>query len=133
MEPDGTVVLDWSVARRTARAHLHRASRFVSIRGQEAFVIIKLCRTIQHNEELTNLATAQFERALAPWNATARSTKRGALRHAAPIVETYNFDPHVISLLVRRVDFLDLPQNAFQYFGSYTTMPTQASSLAALM
>ncbi|EKG05877.1 SH3 domain protein, putative [Trypanosoma cruzi] len=133
MEPDGTVVLDWPVARRTARAHLHRASRFVSIRGQEAFVIIKLCRTLQHNEELTNLATAQVERALAPWNATARSTKRGALRHAAPIVETYNFDPHVISLLVRRVDFLDLPQNAFRYFGSYTTMPTQASSLAALM
>ncbi|EKG01201.1 hypothetical protein TCSYLVIO_007813 [Trypanosoma cruzi] len=74
MEPDGTVVLDWSVARRTARAHLHRASRFVGIRGQEAFVIIKLCRTLQHNEELTNLATAQVERALAPWNATARST-----------------------------------------------------------
>ncbi|KAF8294360.1 hypothetical protein TcYC6_0102850 [Trypanosoma cruzi] len=83
MEPDGTIILDRSVARKTARADPHRALRFVRIRGQEAFVIIKLCWTLQHNEELTNLATAQVERALAPWNATAHSIKRGALRRAA--------------------------------------------------
>ncbi|KAF8294410.1 hypothetical protein TcYC6_0102450 [Trypanosoma cruzi] len=133
MEPDGTIILDRSVARKTARADPHRASRFVRIRGQEAFVIIKLCWTLQHNEELTNLATAQVERALAPWNATAHSIKRGALRRAAPIVGKYNSDPDVISLLVRRVDFFELPQNSVRYLRSYTTMPTQVSSLAALV
>ncbi|RNC55269.1 trans-sialidase [Trypanosoma cruzi] len=98
-EPDGTVILDLSVAPKTARADPHRASRFVRTRGQDAFDIIKLCRTLQENKKLTNLTTAHLEQALAPWDATANSIKRGALRHAAPIVETYNLDPRVISLL----------------------------------
>ncbi|EKG07961.1 hypothetical protein TCSYLVIO_000904, partial [Trypanosoma cruzi] len=67
LEPDGTLILDWSVAPKTARADPHRASRFVKIRGQDAFDIIKLCRTLQENEKLTNLTSAQVERALAPW------------------------------------------------------------------
>ncbi|EKG06108.1 trans-sialidase, putative [Trypanosoma cruzi] len=133
LEADGTLILDWSVAPKTARADPHRASRFVKIRGQDAFEIIKLCRTLQHNEELTNLTTAQVERALAPWNATAHSIKRGALRHAAQIVETYNLNPHVISQLAKHVDPFDLPQNTVRYLGRYTTMLTQVSSLVALM
>ncbi|ESS61980.1 hypothetical protein TCDM_10386 [Trypanosoma cruzi Dm28c] len=111
MEADGTLILDWSVAPKTARADPHRASRFVKIRGQDAFDTIKLCRTFQENEKLTNLTTAQVERALDPWNATAHSIKRGALRHAAQIVETYNLDPHVISQLAKHVNPFDLPQN----------------------
>ncbi|RNC52411.1 trans-sialidase [Trypanosoma cruzi] len=90
LEPDGTIILDWSVAPKTARADPHRAFRSVRIRGQDAFDIINLCRTLQENEKLTNLTTAKVERALAPWNATAHSTKQGALRRAAPIVETCN-------------------------------------------
>ncbi|EKG02320.1 hypothetical protein TCSYLVIO_006658 [Trypanosoma cruzi] len=35
LKPDGTLILDWSVAPKTARADLHRASRFVRIRGQD--------------------------------------------------------------------------------------------------
>ncbi|ESS55360.1 hypothetical protein TCDM_13174 [Trypanosoma cruzi Dm28c] len=111
LEADGTLILDWSVAPKTAKADPHRASRFVKIRWQDAFDTIKLCRTLQEKEKLTNLTTAQVERALAPWNATAHSIKRGALRHAAPIVETYNLDPHVISQLAKHVDPFDLPQN----------------------
>ncbi|KAF5220790.1 hypothetical protein ECC02_006212 [Trypanosoma cruzi] len=57
MEPDGTLILDWSVAPKTAKADPHRASRFVRIRGQDAFDIIKLCRTLQENEKLTNLTS----------------------------------------------------------------------------
>ncbi|RNC40066.1 trans-sialidase [Trypanosoma cruzi] len=97
MEADGTLILNWSVAPKTAKADPHRASRFVRIRGQDAFDIIKPCRTPQENEKLTNLTTAKVEKALAPWNATAHSIKRGALRHAAQIVEAYNLNPHVIS------------------------------------
>ncbi|KAF8307980.1 hypothetical protein TcBrA4_0002610 [Trypanosoma cruzi] len=111
LEPNGTLILYWPVAPRTARADPHRASRFVRIRGQDAFDIIKLCRTLQEKEKLTNLTTAQVERALVPWNATAHSIKRGALRHAAQIVQTYNLDPHVISQLAKHVDPFDLPQN----------------------
>ncbi|ESS55379.1 trans-sialidase [Trypanosoma cruzi Dm28c] len=111
LEPDGTLILDWSVAPETAKADPHRASRFMRIRGQDAFDIIKLCRTLQENEKLTNLTTARVERALAPWNATAHSIKRGALRHAAQIVETHNLNPHVISQLAKHVDPFDLPQN----------------------
>ncbi|RNC39200.1 trans-sialidase [Trypanosoma cruzi] len=111
MEPDGTVILDWSVAPKTARADPHRALRFVRIRGQHAFDIIKLCRTLQRNEKLTNITSAKVERTLAPWNATAHSIERGALRHAAQIVETYNLDPHVIPELAKHVDPFDLPQN----------------------
>ncbi|RNF01494.1 trans-sialidase [Trypanosoma cruzi] len=103
--------LDWSGAPRTAKADPHRASRFVKIRGQGALNIIKLCRTLQENKKLTNLTTARVERALVPWNATAHSIKRGALRHAAQIVETHNLDPHVISQLAVHVDPFDLPQN----------------------
>ncbi|ESS55218.1 trans-sialidase [Trypanosoma cruzi Dm28c] len=132
-EPDGTLILDWSVAPKTARADPHRALRFVRIRGQDAFDIIKLCRTLQENKKLTNLTTAQVERALAPWNATAHSIKRGALRHAAQIVEAYNLNPHVISQLAEHVDPFDLPQNTVRYLGRYTTMLTQVSSLVALM
>ncbi|RNC34874.1 trans-sialidase [Trypanosoma cruzi] len=89
LEPDGTIILDWSVAPRTTKADPHRASQSVRIRGQEDVLdTIKLCRTLRRNEKLTNLTAAHVERALAPWNATAHSTKRGALRHAAPIVET---------------------------------------------
>ncbi|EKG01277.1 trans-sialidase, putative [Trypanosoma cruzi] len=90
LEADGTLILDWSVAPKTARADPHRALRFVRIRGQDAFDTIKLCGTLQKNEKRTNITNAQVERALAPWDATAHSIKRGALRHAAPIVETYN-------------------------------------------
>ncbi|ESS55642.1 hypothetical protein TCDM_12874 [Trypanosoma cruzi Dm28c] len=133
LEADGTLILDWSVAPKTAKADPHRASRFVGIRGQDAFDTRKLCRTLQHNEKRTNLTTAQVERALAPWNATAHSIKRGALRHDAQIVETYNFDPHVISQLAKHVDPFDLPQNTVRYLGRYTTMRTQVSSLVALM
>ncbi|KAF8278897.1 hypothetical protein TcBrA4_0107690 [Trypanosoma cruzi] len=133
LEADGALILDWSVAPRTARADPHRALRFVRIRWQDAFDTIKLCRTLQENEKLTNLTTAQVERALAPWDATAHSIKRGALRHAAPIVETYNLDPHVISQLAKHVDPFDLPQNTVRYLGRYTTLLTQVSSPVALM
>ncbi|KAF5216005.1 trans-sialidase [Trypanosoma cruzi] len=94
LEPDGTLTWDWPVASRTARADPHRAFRSVGIRGQDAFDTIKLCRTLQENKKLTNLTTVKVERALAPWNTTAHSIKRGALRHAAQIVETHNLDPH---------------------------------------
>ncbi|KAF8288628.1 hypothetical protein TcBrA4_0007380 [Trypanosoma cruzi] len=133
LEADGTLILDWPVAPKTARADPHRASRFVKIRGQDAFDAIKLCRTLQENEKLTNITNAKVERALAPWNATAHSIKRGALRHAAPIVETHDLDPHVISQLAKHVDPFDLPQNTARYLGRYTTMLTQVSSLVALM
>ncbi|ESS55033.1 hypothetical protein TCDM_13521 [Trypanosoma cruzi Dm28c] len=133
LEADGTLILDWSVAPKTTKADPHRASRFVKIRGQDAFDIIKLCRTLQEKEKLMNLTTAQVERALAPRNATAHSIKRGALRHAAQIVETYNLNPHVISQLAKHVDPFDLPQNTVRYLGKYTTMLTQVSSLVALM
>ncbi|EKG00215.1 hypothetical protein TCSYLVIO_008856, partial [Trypanosoma cruzi] len=86
LEADGTLILDWSVAPKTARADPHRASRFVRIRGQDAFDIIKLCTALQENEKRTNITNAQVERDLAPRNATAHSIKRGALRHAAQIV-----------------------------------------------
>ncbi|RNC43809.1 trans-sialidase [Trypanosoma cruzi] len=66
LEPDGTFILDWPVVPRTARADPHRAFRFVRIRGQDAFDIIKLCRTLQENEKLTNITNAKVERALAP-------------------------------------------------------------------
>ncbi|EKG01877.1 hypothetical protein TCSYLVIO_007113 [Trypanosoma cruzi] len=111
LEADGALILDWSVAPKTARAGPHRASRFVRIRGQDAFDTIKLCRTLQGNEKLTNITNAKVERALAPWEATAHSIKQGALRHAAPIVETYNLDPHVISQLAKHVNPFDPPQN----------------------
>ncbi|EKG07667.1 hypothetical protein TCSYLVIO_001201 [Trypanosoma cruzi] len=111
LERDGALILDWSAAPKTARADPHRASRFVRIRGQGAFDTIKLCSTLQENEKLTNLTTAQVERTLAPWDATAHSIKRGALRHAAQIVEAYNLDPHVISQLAKHVNPFDLPQN----------------------
>ncbi|EKG00552.1 mitotic centromere-associated kinesin (MCAK), putative [Trypanosoma cruzi] len=133
LKADGNIISDWSVAPKTAKADPHRALRFVKIRGQDAFDIIKLCRTLQEKEKLTNLTTAQVERALAPWNATAHSIKRGALRHAAQIVGTYNLDPHVISQLAKHVDPFDLPQNTVRYLGRYTTMLTQVSSLVALM
>ncbi|RNC56905.1 putative trans-sialidase [Trypanosoma cruzi] len=133
LEPDGTLILDWSVAPKTARADTHRASRFVRIRGQDAFGTIKLCRALQHNEKLTNITTAHVERAPAPWYATAHSTKRGALRHTAQIVEANNLKPHVISQLAKHVNPFDLPQNTVRYLGWYTTMLTQVSSLVALM
>ncbi|KAF8281228.1 mitotic centromere-associated kinesin (MCAK) [Trypanosoma cruzi] len=133
MEADGALILDWSVAPKTARADPHRALRLVRIRGQDAFDIIKLCKTLQENEKLTNLTTAQVERDLAPWNDTAHSIERGALRHAAQIVETYNLNPHVISQLAKHVDPFDLPQNTVRYLGKYTTVLTQLSSLAAFM
>ncbi|KAF8279500.1 hypothetical protein TcBrA4_0103170 [Trypanosoma cruzi] len=66
LERDGTVILDWSVAPVAARADPHRASRFVRIRGQDAFDTIKLCRTLRRNEKVTNLTTAHVEGALAP-------------------------------------------------------------------
>ncbi|KAF8300259.1 putative trans-sialidase [Trypanosoma cruzi] len=133
LEPDGTLILNWSVAPKTARADPHRASRFVGIRGQDAFDTITLCRTLQENEKPTNITNAQVERALASWDATAHSIKRGALRHAALIVAAYNFDPHVISLLAKHVDPFDLSQNTVRYSGMYTTMLIQVLSLAALM
>ncbi|ESS65603.1 hypothetical protein TCDM_05991 [Trypanosoma cruzi Dm28c] len=111
LKPEAAVNLDWSVAPKTAKADPHRASRFVKIRGQDAFDIIKLCGTLQENEKLTNITNAKVERDLAPWDATAHSIERGALRHAAQIVETYNLDPHVISQLAKHVDPFDLPQN----------------------
>ncbi|ESS63459.1 hypothetical protein TCDM_08700 [Trypanosoma cruzi Dm28c] len=133
LEADGAIILDWSVAPRTARADPHRAFRFVRMRGQDALDTIKLCRTLRRNEKLTNLTAAHVERALAPWNATAHSIKRGALRHAAPIVETHDLDPHVISPLAVHVDPFDIPQDTVRYLGRYTTMLTQVSSLVALM
>ncbi|RNC38401.1 hypothetical protein TcCL_NonESM12348 [Trypanosoma cruzi] len=51
LEADGTLILDWPVAPRTARADPHRAFRFVRIRGQDAFDIIKLCRTQRETHE----------------------------------------------------------------------------------
>ncbi|RNF00190.1 hypothetical protein TcG_12253, partial [Trypanosoma cruzi] len=59
LKRDGTLILDWSVAPKTARADPHRALRFVRMRGQEAFDTIKLCRTLQEKEKLTNLTNAQ--------------------------------------------------------------------------
>ncbi|RNC31732.1 putative trans-sialidase, partial [Trypanosoma cruzi] len=124
LEPDGTIILDRTVAPKTARADPHRASRFVRVRGQDVLDIIKLCRTLQENEKLTNITNAKLERALVPWDATAHSIKRGALRHAAQIVEAYNLDPHVISRLAKHVDPFDLPQNTVRYLWRYTTMLT---------
>ncbi|KAF8304709.1 hypothetical protein TcBrA4_0046080 [Trypanosoma cruzi] len=52
LEPDGSIILDWSVASRTARADSRRALRFVRIRGQDAFDTTTLCRTLRRNESL---------------------------------------------------------------------------------
>ncbi|KAF8289258.1 mitotic centromere-associated kinesin (MCAK) [Trypanosoma cruzi] len=133
LEPDGALILDWPVAPKTAKADPHGASRFARTRGRDAFDTIKLCRTLQENEKLTNPTTARVERALASWNATAHSIKRGALRHAAQIEETHNLDPHVISKLAKHVDSVDLPQDTVRYLWRYTTLLTQVSSLVALM
>ncbi|KAF8285516.1 hypothetical protein TcBrA4_0036500 [Trypanosoma cruzi] len=111
LEADGALILDWSVAPKTAKADPHRASRLVRIRWQDVLDTIKLCSTLQENEKRTNITNAQVERALASWEATAHSIERGALRHAAQIVETYNLNPHVISQLAKHVDPFDLPQN----------------------
>ncbi|KAF8275296.1 hypothetical protein TcBrA4_0138360 [Trypanosoma cruzi] len=132
-EPDGSINLDWSGAPRTARADPHRAFRFVRMRGQYALDTIKLCRRLRRNEKLTNLTAAQVTRALAPWNATAHSIKRGVLRHAAAIEETHDLYPHVNSQLAVHVDPFDPPQSTVRYLGSYTTTLTQVSSLVALM
>ncbi|RNC34322.1 trans-sialidase [Trypanosoma cruzi] len=133
LKPDGALILDWSVAPKTARADPHRALRFVRMREQDAFDTLNLCRTLQENENLTNITNAKVERALAPWNATAHSIERGALRHAAQFVEKYNLNSHVISQLAKHVDPFDLPQNTVCYLGSYTTLLTQVSSLVALL
>ncbi|KAF8275293.1 hypothetical protein TcBrA4_0137550 [Trypanosoma cruzi] len=133
LEADGTIILDWPVAPRTARADPHRAFRSVVTRGQDVLDTIKLCRTLRRNEKLTNLTAVHVTRALAPWNATAHSIKRGALRYAAQIVETHNLNPHVISPLAVHVDPFDLPQDTVRYLWRYTTMLTQVSSLVALM
>ncbi|RNF15644.1 putative trans-sialidase [Trypanosoma cruzi] len=127
LKPDGTIILDWSVAPRTVRADPHRASRFVRMRGQDVLDTIKLCRTLRLNEKLTNLTAAHVERALVPWNAMAHSIKRGALRHAAAIVETHDLDPHVISQLAVHVDPFDLSKSTVRYLWRYTTMLTQVS------
>ncbi|RNC34436.1 putative trans-sialidase [Trypanosoma cruzi] len=76
LEADGTIISDWFVEPKTARADPHRASRFFRIRGQDAFDIIKLCRTLRRNEKLTNPTAAKVERALAPWNDTAHSIEQ---------------------------------------------------------
>ncbi|RNC49191.1 putative trans-sialidase [Trypanosoma cruzi] len=117
LEPDGTLSWDWSVAPKTARADPHCFLRFVRARGRDAFDIITLCGTLQAKEKLTNLTNAHVERALALWGATARSIERGALRHAAPIVETYNLDPHVISQLAKHFDSFYLSKNTVRYSG----------------
>ncbi|EKG04206.1 hypothetical protein TCSYLVIO_004734 [Trypanosoma cruzi] len=59
LKPDGALILDWSVAPKTARADPHRASRFVRIRGQDALDTMKLCSTLQENEKRTNITNAQ--------------------------------------------------------------------------
>ncbi|RNC35354.1 putative trans-sialidase [Trypanosoma cruzi] len=133
MEADRTVIFDWSVAPRTARTDPHRASRFFRIRGQDVLDIIQLCRTRWRNERLTNIMTAQVERAPAPWSAPWHSTKQGALRHAAQNVDTYNLDSHVISQLAKHVDPFDLSRNTVRYLWKYTALLTQVSSLVALM
>ncbi|ESS66452.1 hypothetical protein TCDM_04947 [Trypanosoma cruzi Dm28c] len=51
LKPDGTLILDWSVAPKTARADPHRALRFVRIRGQDALDTIKLCGTQRETHE----------------------------------------------------------------------------------
>ncbi|RNF22644.1 putative mitotic centromere-associated kinesin (MCAK) [Trypanosoma cruzi] len=118
-------------------ARFRRGTAFLCIRrrcsGLRMWNEVKVCRTLQENEKLTNLTTARVERVLVPWDATAHSIERGALRHAAQIVETYNLDPHVISQLAKHVDPFDLPQNTVRYLGRYTTMLTQVSSLVAIM
>ncbi|PWV01277.1 hypothetical protein C3747_197g19 [Trypanosoma cruzi] len=103
------------------------------IRGQDAFDTINLRGTLRRSVRLTNIMTVQIERALAPWCATAHSIKHGALRHAAPIVETHDLNPHVISQLAKHVDPFDLPHNTVCYLWRCTTMLTQVSSLVALM
>ncbi|RNF13632.1 trans-sialidase [Trypanosoma cruzi] len=59
LEADGTLILDWSVTPKTARADTHCTSRFVRIRGQDALDTINLCRTLQENKKRTNITTAQ--------------------------------------------------------------------------
>ncbi|KAF8289340.1 hypothetical protein TcYC6_0024340 [Trypanosoma cruzi] len=46
LERDGTIILYWSVAPKTARADPHCASRFVGMRGLGALDTIKLCMTL---------------------------------------------------------------------------------------
>ncbi|KAF8289021.1 trans-sialidase, putative [Trypanosoma cruzi] len=46
LKPDGALILDWSVAPKTARADPHRALRFVRLRGQDTFDIIRLSGTL---------------------------------------------------------------------------------------
>ncbi|EKF32815.1 hypothetical protein MOQ_003328 [Trypanosoma cruzi marinkellei] len=111
MERDGVIFLYWPVAAKTAGADPHRALRFVRMRGHDALDTMKLCRELQRNEQLTNMTTAHVERALPPWNATAHSIKRRALRHAAQIVEKHSLDSHAISQLAERFNPFDLPQS----------------------
>ncbi|KAF8294779.1 hypothetical protein TcBrA4_0071450 [Trypanosoma cruzi] len=118
LEPDGSIILDWSVASRTARAGRVRH--------------YNVMQDTSTQRKLTNLTTAHVERSLVSWNATAHSTKQGALRRAAPIVETCNLDPHVILQLACTLTVRPSPEHSL-ILGRYTTMLTQVSSLLALM
>ncbi|ORC88346.1 putative trans-sialidase [Trypanosoma theileri] len=130
---DGSVILDWAVAPKTAKMDPHRAPRFIKTQGKGAFALIQLLATLRPEEHLTRLTTADVERILAPYGATAHSTKRGALRHAAELVDVRGMDPHVIAQLAKHVDPFDLPQNTARYLGHHTTLLTKVSSVVALM
>ncbi|KAF8294764.1 hypothetical protein TcBrA4_0071490 [Trypanosoma cruzi] len=90
----GSIILDWSVASRTARAGRVRPLQRYAGHFEQ--------RKLHESTMLTERSLFLNARPL---------TKQGALRRAAPIVETCNLDPHVILQLAMHVDPFDLPQS----------------------
>ncbi|RNC52331.1 hypothetical protein TcCL_ESM10462 [Trypanosoma cruzi] len=90
MEADGTLILDWSVARKTARADPHRASRSVRTRGRVVLDIVQLCRTLwtqrkahESYDRPSRTSSGSLERAVAFHKtgcAEARCSNRGHIQ-----------------------------------------------------
>ncbi|KAF8285135.1 hypothetical protein TcBrA4_0032660 [Trypanosoma cruzi] len=110
------------------------ALRFVRIRGQDAFDIIKLCRTLQENEKLTNLTTAQVERALASWNATAHSHRTRCVEARCSNRGDIQFEStRDLAVGEARQSVLTFPRILFDICGITPPLLTQVSSLVAIM
>ncbi|EKF30205.1 hypothetical protein MOQ_005990 [Trypanosoma cruzi marinkellei] len=64
LEPDGNIILDWSVAPKTAKADPHRASRFVRVQGVGRFRHHTVVQGTSTQRMPTNLTTAHFQKDL---------------------------------------------------------------------
>eukprot|EP00796_Vickermania_ingenoplastis_P001806 gene1805-biopygen1491 len=133
LEEDGSVILDWAALPKSSKMDPHKASRYVLIKGQDAWDLRRLIADRGPGAPVTNMTTQQATRWLKQRGYSAHSIKRGALQEAVEKASQLGISSHEVSRLGKHVTPNDVVRSTMRYLGPTAAKLGDLAQLVAEM